>query len=69
MIHLHSNEKLGRGRKSWHSWEKNSSLQLSLLNEIQKPSASLLQLKGCKNDAQHDTLAYRGEGGEGGGEV
>ena len=34
-------------------------LQLSMLNKIQKPSASLSQLKGCKNDAHKSDAMTR----------
>ena len=38
----------GGGRKR----RKNDLLQLGMLNKIAKPSASLLQPKSCKNNAQ-----------------
>ena len=67
MINWEGGKEGGRGRvKELAELMKNCLLQLSMHNKIQKPSALLLQLKCCKNDAHHDTLACRGEVGEGG---
>ena len=39
--------------------KRNGLFQLSMLNKIQKPSASLLQLKDCKNDAHKNDAMTR----------
>ena len=52
-----------RGAEELAELRKNSLFQLSMLNRIPKPSVSLLEPKGCKNDACDDISTCRGEGG------